>query len=95
MYVFFPVAMFFYFNMPESYEDFMTQKKVCECCFSYSNCYFLFGLLTRKKKKKTSVWCCLVLQILPTLQYKHLNVFISKINYIVIFIITTENGMIK
>ena len=29
LYVFFPVAMFFYFNLPESYEDFMSQKKVC------------------------------------------------------------------
>ena len=28
LYVFFPVAIFFYFNMPGSYEDFMTQKKV-------------------------------------------------------------------
>lgn len=27
LYVFFPVAMFFYFNLPESYEDFMSQKK--------------------------------------------------------------------
>lgn len=25
--MFFPVAMFFYFNLPESYEDFMSQKK--------------------------------------------------------------------
>ncbi|KAJ7386595.1 hypothetical protein OS493_008743 [Desmophyllum pertusum] len=27
LYVFFPVAIFFYFNMPGSYDDFMTQKK--------------------------------------------------------------------
>ncbi|KAL9950510.1 hypothetical protein ACROYT_G043019 [Oculina patagonica] len=27
LYVFFPVAVFFYFNWPGSYEDYMTQKK--------------------------------------------------------------------
>ncbi|CAH3191358.1 unnamed protein product [Porites evermanni] len=27
LYVFFPVAVFAFFNMPESYEEFMSQKK--------------------------------------------------------------------
>ena len=30
LYVFFPIAVFFYFNLPESYDDFMSQKKVCK-----------------------------------------------------------------
>ena len=29
LYVFFPVAIFLYFNFPGSYEEYMTQKKVC------------------------------------------------------------------
>lgn len=35
LYVFFPVAIFLYFNFPGSYEEYMTQKKVCGI-----NCYF-------------------------------------------------------
>ena len=36
LYVFFPVAVFAFFNMPESYEEFMSQKKVWT--------HFLFNL---------------------------------------------------
>ena len=55
LYVFFPVAMFAYFNMPESYEDFMSLKKVCIFCF-YIIIFLLEGWGALHDEKSPSKW---------------------------------------